>query len=792
MALPTAFLVTEQGRHSGKGGTVQLCITQLSSRESNILEDIGTPAAHLCCQAAPATSVQMPSPTETLKKELEEELKLSSEDLRSHAWYHGPLSRQEAESLLQIDGDFLIRDSLSSAGDYVLSCKSSNQVLHFKIIAVTLRPKRGISRTLYQLERDQFDNIPALVRSYVGDKKTVSESSGAVIMRPINRTVPLSVVQEIHNSQRGNKENRRSLHLLDSSLLRTKDMFGSQPGNLDVLKEIPLQSAQSDSNLLTAFTAESPAASVDTASIPLSPIFRTGSDPVLRAKMQPTFPLDYDGNNALRGSDSQLHTKAPPKPIRAPSLLLPEPPDETNTYCELIPRAPDTSRRNVDTVKVEERWRNRARATETTFGFLDSKKSTDVIYSGVSHPALAHLVADNSKSVYSDMNKTKYVYADMEKPKTVTSEVKKPKLIHTKMNRSIVAQSVLDNPPVENSNVTLSKADHSTLKSVEEDDFVRPQIQTTTSFQPKIFQSVLLSPENKPLESNALRKLKEIVSQRDCRESALHILREDCYVIRICGVTKEQQTTMGVQSGLELLTLPYGQQLRRDLLERHHLLSLGVAVDILGCTGDVAERAHTLHRVICLASELKDFAGDLFAFSAVMKALTLPQVSRLEQTWQMLRQTHTESAITFHKQLKPALREMDECLTLPPPGEVAVPHILPVLKALEGEDDWGGPVEESCGRLLRVLQAARSYVTNAELHRSNAESKLEGLVPQPELREAFQTEFSLRLFWGSKGASAEQSERYKKFDQILNVLSQKLEPETQRNRLTSFVYGSIF
>lgn len=31
---------------------------------------------------------------ESLKKELEEELKLSTEDPRSHAWYHGPLSRE--------------------------------------------------------------------------------------------------------------------------------------------------------------------------------------------------------------------------------------------------------------------------------------------------------------------------------------------------------------------------------------------------------------------------------------------------------------------------------------------------------------------------------------------------------------------------------------------------------------------------------------------------------------------------------------------------------------------------
>lgn len=60
---------------------------------------------------------------------------------------------------------------------------------------------------------------------------------------------------------------------------------------------------------------------------------------------------------------------------------------------------------------------------------------------------------------------------------------------------------------------------------------------------------------------------------------------------------------------------------------RHHLIALGIAVDILGCTGAVAERAATLHKIIQVAVELWKSAGDLFALSAVMKALQLPQVS---------------------------------------------------------------------------------------------------------------------------------------------------------------------
>uniref|UniRef100_A0A8C5QR32 Uncharacterized protein n=1 Tax=Leptobrachium leishanense TaxID=445787 RepID=A0A8C5QR32_9ANUR len=610
---------------------------------------------------------------------------------------------QEAEQLLQENGDFLIRDSVSSVGDYVLSCAYSGQALHFKIIAITLRPKRGHSRTLYQLEQDQFDNIPALVRSYVGDKKMVSESSRAVIVRPVNRTLPLRAIQERHHTQTVTKDHRKSLLLPDSSnLLRNKDRFGSQPGNLDILKERPLQSAQSDSNLLSRDVSGS---MQEQTPVPLSPMFRTGSDPVLRAKAIPAPTMDLDGNNALRGSDSQLHSKAPPKPIRAPSILIPESSESSDTYCELVPRAPVNQRKYMDTVKVEERWRNRARATETTFGFLESDRSMDIYLHEVDHSAPKH------------------------------------------------------------PGPTLS---HSNVIPEEGDGFIRPQIQNTSSYQPQHFQSILLSPENKPLEAVALHKLKEIVSHRDCKESAFHILKEDCQV-RIWCVSPEQQNIMGVQSGLELLTLPYGQQFRRDLLERHHLLSLGVAVDILGCTGAVTERAHTLHRIIQLAVELRDHVGDLFAFSAVMKALMLPQVTRLEQTWQMLRQSHTQSAISFQKQLKPFLKELDECVDVPPVDNVVVPHILPVLKALEGEEDWAGPVEDSCGRLLRVLKAARSYAANSDMYRSNAESKLTGFQPIPELREAFQTEFSLRLFWGSKGAAVDQSERYKKFDKILTT-----------------------
>lgn len=74
-----------------------------------------------------------------LKKALEWELSLDSRDLRSHAWYHGPLPRQRAEEIVQREGDFLIRDCTSQPDNYVLTCRTKTAVLHFVINKVRYR-----------------------------------------------------------------------------------------------------------------------------------------------------------------------------------------------------------------------------------------------------------------------------------------------------------------------------------------------------------------------------------------------------------------------------------------------------------------------------------------------------------------------------------------------------------------------------------------------------------------------------------------------------------------------------
>lgn len=64
------------------------------------------------------------------------------------------------------------------------------------ILCVPSSVLQGYSRELFQFEEDRFDNVPALIRFYVGGRRPISQASGAVIFHPITRTLPLRVIKE--------------------------------------------------------------------------------------------------------------------------------------------------------------------------------------------------------------------------------------------------------------------------------------------------------------------------------------------------------------------------------------------------------------------------------------------------------------------------------------------------------------------------------------------------------------------------------------------------------------------
>ncbi|NP_001085199.1 breast cancer anti-estrogen resistance protein 3 homolog [Xenopus laevis] len=673
-----------------------------------------------------------------LKKELEEELKLNSEDLRSHAWYHGRIPRQVSESLVKRDGDFLIRDSLSSPGNLVLTCQWKNLSQHFKINKVVIRLNEAYCRIQYQLEHESFDSIPALVRFYVGNRKAVSQQSGAIIFQPINRTVPLRCIEEKYGTSpvrrlelgimevKSEPTKRLSLNfgqgisqeqsLVRGNLLRNKEKSGSQPACLDNMREKrrPLKAHQSESYLPLGSRQPCLSQGMDMKTSPKPHVFRTGSEPTLSPTEIRRFNHEVHPVEALRGSDSQLCPRPPPKPTKAPSIKQSQSPlvwqsSEAN-YCEFHPTPPEDC-------------------------------------------------------AWSDSHSSHNSYIEDQR----TDEIETLSF----------SNSELSFPALDDSISQCSATDF--CGNVEDDEFIRPVYETVSSFCPNDFQSVLLTAENKPLETSLLRRAKELFTNNDPRTIAKHILRMDCKVARILDVTPEVERMMGVSSGLELIILPYGHQLRLDLMERHSTMAIGIAVDILGCTGNLEERVATLHKIIQLAVEVKTL-GDYFAFSAIMKALDMPQITRLEQTWTMLRHQYTQTAITYEKQLKPFSKYLHEGEALDAQEDVTVPLVMPLVTLLErqsvlfeGMDFWENN-DRGCEILFNHLQTARQVAHNATVYKKNAQRILEGFKPDELMSEIFKTEFQMRLLWGSKGALLKQSERYHKFGQILTALSRKLEP----------------
>uniref|UniRef100_A0A8C9QHK1 SH2 domain containing 3A n=1 Tax=Spermophilus dauricus TaxID=99837 RepID=A0A8C9QHK1_SPEDA len=273
--------------------------------------------------------------------------------------------------------------------------------------------------------------------------------------------------------------------------------------------------------------------------------------------------------------------------------------------------------------------------------------------------------------------------------------------------------------------------------------FARPQDEV--SFCPPHTRSCLLGPQNRPLDPKVLCILRGLFLDHHPGSTALHLLLVDCQAAGLLGVTKIQRAAMGVASGLELLTLPHGHRLRLELLERLDTLALAGALAVLGCSGPLEERAAALRGLVELALALRPgAAGDLPGLAAVMGALLMPQVSRLEHTWRHLRRSHTEVALAFEQELKPLMRALDEGAVLSVKPRKA--------SLLRGEAAFRAP--------------PRAHLTH-----------FPGFQPNPELREALTTGFMRRLLWGSRGASAPLSERLEKFQHVLSILSQRLEPD---------------
>jgi len=83
-----------------------------------------------------------------------------SEEIKGKSWYYGPISRGECDAIMEQkgqDGDFLVRDSESTSGDFSVSLKAPGRNKHFRV---------HVENGMYCIGQRKFVSLQQLVDHY--------------------------------------------------------------------------------------------------------------------------------------------------------------------------------------------------------------------------------------------------------------------------------------------------------------------------------------------------------------------------------------------------------------------------------------------------------------------------------------------------------------------------------------------------------------------------------------------------------------------------------------------------
>lgn len=504
---------------------------------------------------------------EKLEFELQKELRGDPSELKSHKWYHGSVSRQRAEQLLDYEGDYLVRDCISRPGDFVLTCFCKGVPLHFMINSkVTDSGYNSLPKVSYHFEDEVFSAIQDLIQFYSSRRKAITKTSGAIIVGPVARRMPLSYYDSKYGtlnvissssslssnsspyttpsgSPSHSPKVKRSLTKRTGSqpLLSMDDddddgRFSPQLDRCDSLPEIQrIESRRVSDNVYQPCGR-----------FPVHHI-RSGSEPMLFLQPNPTQPgrsVSPLGRLSSADSDSNLNKHPPPKPSRIPSVKYKKRP-------LVVVRKPDFFVENdddrdysdYDQVKEKPSWLKNDPAQDFNRNLIHFERKTSLDNDTSTQ--------DNHLAFQPSLNLIKHPSPDSKPRNRKSSETRfsildsvdyntySPKANENNFDYDII--------PKRNYNVNI------------------PEVRDCMSYNLHNFTTSLLPEENKPLEASALIAVKNLLFTCDANQLSQHLTKVDVELLRVIG---DHDLGVFVNSGLELITLPQGKQLRQDLVER--------------------------------------------------------------------------------------------------------------------------------------------------------------------------------------------------------------------------------
>ncbi|KAM4664989.1 SHC-transforming protein 1 isoform 1-T1 [Discoglossus pictus] len=101
------------------------------------------------------------------------------EQLKREPWYHGKMNRKEAEKLLRVNGDFLVRESTTTPGQYVLTGLQNGQPKHLLLV-----DPEGVVRT----KDHRFESVSHLISYHMDNRlPIISAGSELCLQQPVER-----------------------------------------------------------------------------------------------------------------------------------------------------------------------------------------------------------------------------------------------------------------------------------------------------------------------------------------------------------------------------------------------------------------------------------------------------------------------------------------------------------------------------------------------------------------------------------------------------------------------------
>ncbi|KAK3908964.1 Breast cancer anti-estrogen resistance protein 3-like protein [Frankliniella fusca] len=666
-----------------------------------------------------------------LRRLLEWELSLDSQDLRSHAWYHGAIPRHRAEEIVERDGDFLVRDCASQPGNYVLTCRSKGAALHFVINKVrnlnqnwnrnqprhvVLQPDTVYERVQFQFEADAYDTVPDLVTYYVGSGKPISAASGARIQSPRNRLYPLSFYAEKYALQ-GIAGVTAAMSPLTSPLTPV----GARMSPYSCFRS-PVHSPPRSRRAAAAAasdTATPPRLPSKQRSLSLTPVEAVngharltlslaerarpeergcGADGVVQngtgapgvgvGKFSAhSLPRSAGKPNSCKGTSTmprhQGHHAGAAKMLRVNSDLEGVASARGSASSRDAADSPPPKPRRVPSAGSCAPAATAAVDDPSFDGDVgDLGDTTPVSESGSSLASAAALQRAAMASYHASGSDSGNGSGDSSAQSSAAGDIPDSAAAAASSAGGTLKRGVvMPYLPSSCSSTTLKACDDGLATPGHSVAPAEP-VALPSALDLDGFQTLLLpSLENKPLDATALQGIKMMLLESGSRILANHLTRDDLELTLAAttpsGQPWDHDLGLGVKSAIELCTLPIGHQLRTDLVERTECLKLLVAVTILTCPTEV-ERAELLNKWIQVAVDTKTALGNLYGFCGIMLGLCMPQLQRLAATWHVLRQRFTDSAFNFEAKLRPTLKSMNECSN-PQAPNTTIPHLLPLL-----------------------------------------------------------------------------------------------------------------